>query len=251
MPKIIEYPKGNFKSSLELAEAVSSLGGSCDRESCAHKMGLKMSGAFATKIGTTVKYELITNEKGKLQITELYKLIKNAYDEDERKKFETDSFLKPVVFDKLYERFKGSELPTNVLSKLLIREYDVEEKQATSVARYFIDGMKHLGLLDENNFLSNKLDQETDQDYEEFEEENESAVSTKLNYKNDYSQDKPTAQILHIENRNDTTNLVEREPTDFIVHIIGPGMDSQIVIKEEEDLLIVDAMLKKVKKKLE
>lgn len=251
MPKIIEYPKGNFKSSLELAEAVSSLGGSCDRESCAHKMGLKMSGAFSTKIGTTVKFELITNEKGKLQITELYKLIKNAYNDDERKKFETDSFLKPGVFNKLYERFKGSELPISMLSKLLIREYDVEEKQAASVARYFIDGMKYLGLLDENNFLSSKSVGESNEGYAEFEEEEESAVLTKSNYKNDYSKDKPTAQILHIENRNDASNLVEREPTDFIVHIIGPGIDSQIVIKEEEDLLIVDAMLKKVKKKLE
>lgn len=250
MPKIIEYPKGNFKSSLDLAEAVSSLGGSCDRESCAHKMGLKMSGAFGTKIGTTAKYELISTDKGKLQITELYKVIKNAYDDVERKKFETEAFLKPEVFNKLYERFKGSELPVDMLSKLLIREYEVEEKQAVRVSKYFIDGLQYLNLLDGNNKLfDNTTSEDVEEDYVEIEEEKD--LPTKSNYASPYLPEKPNAQILHIENKNNTLNRVEKETTDFIVHIMGPGIDSQIVIKEEEDLLIVDAMLKKVKKKLQ
>ena len=250
MPKIIEYPKGNFKSSLDLAEAVSSLGGSCDRESCAHKMGLKMSGAFGTKIGTTAKYELISTDKGKLEITELYKVIKNAYDDVERKKFETEAFLKPEVFNKLYERFKGSELPVGMLSKLLIREYEVEEKQAVRVSKYFIDGLQYLNLLDGNNKLfDNTTSEDVEEDYVEIEEEKD--LPTKSNYTSPYLPEKPNAQILHIENKNNTLNRIEKETTDFIVHIMGPGIDSQIVIKEEEDLLIVDAMLKKVKKKLQ
>ena len=36
----------------------------------------------------------------------------------------------------------------------------------------------------------------------------------------------------------------------FTVRIKGPGMDSLIVINEEEDLLIVKAMLRKVEKRL-
>ena len=249
MPKLIEYPKGSFKNSLELAEAVSSLGGSCDRESCAHKMGLKMSGAFGTKIGTTAKYELISSEKGKLQVTELYKLIKNAYDDVERKKFETEAFLKPEVFSKLYDRFKGSELPVGMLSKLLIREYNAEEKHASPVSKYFIDGLKYLNLLDDNNNLLNSAIEEVEESYAEIEDGND--LPMKSNYSSPYLSDKPSAQILHIENKNNTTNRVEKDSTDFIVHIMGPGIDSQIVIKEEEDLLIVDAMLKKVKKKLQ
>ncbi len=250
MPKIVDYPKGTFKNSLELAEAVSSLGGSCDRESCAHKMGLKMSGAFGTKIGTTVKYELITNERGKLQVSELYKLIKNAYTEEERKKFEKDAFLKPAIFLKLYERFKGAELPVSMLPKLLIREYDVEEKQATPVSKYFVSGLKYLNLLDDNNNLTNTNEDETEEEFTEIEDDISDTLPVNTNFTNPYNTEKPTAQILHIENKNDNTSRIEKEPTDFIVHIIGPGMDSQIVIKEEEDLLIVDAMLKKVKKKL-
>jgi len=249
MPKIIEYPKGNFKSSLELAEAVSSLGGSCDRESCASKMGLKISGAFGTKIGTTARYELISTEKGKLQITELYKLIKNAYNDDERKKFETEAFLKPEVFNKLYDRFKGLELPVGMLSKLLIREYEVEENQAVRVSKYFIDGLQYLNLLDGNNKLLDNTIEEVEEDYAEIEEEKDLPVRTE--YSSPYLPEKPTAQILHIENKNNSANRVEKETTDYIVHIMGPGIDSQIVIKEEEDLLIVDAMLKKVKKKLQ
>ena len=137
-----------------------------------------------------------------------------------------------------------------MLSKLLIREYDVEDKQAERVSKYFIDGLQYLNLLDgDNKLLDYATGEEVEEDYVEIEEEND--LPTKSNYASPYLPEKPSAQILHIENKNNTLNRIEKETTDFIVHIMGPGIDSQIVIKEEEDLLIVDAMLKKVKKKLQ
>ena len=41
-----------------------------------------------------------------------------------------------------------------------------------------------------------------------------------------------------------------KEEKEFSVKIQGPGINSTLVIREEEDLDIVEVMLKKVRKKL-
>lgn len=247
MPKILDYPKSSFIQSLVMAEAIDSLGGNCDKESCAHQMGLKPSGAFNKRIGGAVKYELIITSKGRLSITDLYKSIKNAYNDDERNLIKKESFLKPPVYRTLYDTFKGKKLPVGILDKYLIREFGVDDRNASAVSNNFLKDMESIGLLVNDVVVDNDIEE-----IEEFEAEEETSqdlTPTKADYKPKYVDDTRASQILHIENKGQVGSL-QKGTNEFIVHIIGPGMDSQLVIKEEEDLLIVNAMLQKVKKKL-
>lgn len=254
MPKILDYPKSSFSNSMDMAEAIDSLGGRCEKASCADQMGLKLTGSFNKRISAAVKYNLIASNKGKLEITDLYKAIKNSYNEEERLKHKKDAFLTPPIYGALYEKFKGKKLPVDILDKYLIREYDVEDKNASTVANIFLKGLESIGLL-ENEFVIDLKSSEAVNDslnendeYAEIEEEIEEKSSVPANYNGKYVDPEVRSQILHIENQN--RNRIEKDPSEFLIHITGPGIDSEIVIKEEEDLLIVEAMLKKVKKKL-
>lgn len=253
MAKIIGYPRSSFKASMELAEAVYSLGGNCTKESCADEMGKKMSGGFTSIIGAAVKFELVQSKKGELLTSDLFNKIKLSYDEDEKKKYEKEAFLKPPVFQKLTEKLSGKTLPS-YLDKFLIREFEVDKDRASRVAKYFIEGAKFVELFDNQGRiqLENNINDETvDEEYSDFEDvtsnnETINAVIPALSNK-----EKASTQILHIDNSITNSEKINAKSDEYIVHISGPGINSQIVIREEDDLDIVNAMLKKVKKKLQ
>lgn len=249
MPKILDYPKSSFANSMDMASAIDALGGSCEKESCAAQMGLKVTGAFSKRIGAAVKYNLITSTKGRLITTDLYKSIKNAYDDDERQLYKKESFLSPPVYNSLYETFKGKKLPVNILDKYLIREFGVEDKNASLVANIFLKDLQSIGLIENEVVVDIQNGSEVEEIVPEVEIQGD-LKPVKSDYNSNYVDSNRPSQILHIENKNQERKI-ERNPNEFIVHIIGPGMDSEIVINEEDDLDIVNAMLKKVKKKLQ
>ena len=240
MPKQLDYPRVSFKDSLDLMEAVGLLGGQCDKETCAAKMGLKMSGAFTARIGAAARFGLISSKTGGVALTELSDSIRNAYNDVEASKFKLQSFLTPPTFGAIFERFSNAELPVGILSKILVREYDVEENKASAVSKYFIGGLKDLGLLDGNNRINAPSIGQVE----------EVAIATEIDNTEDSSDSKPQTQILHIESTQVKNEIVSKESNEFAIRITGPGIDSQIVVREEDDLLIVEAMLNKVKKKL-
>lgn len=158
MPKLLDYPRASFKMSLELARAVESLGGKCTPESAAQKMGKKVTGTFKGQIGAAVKFGLITSGGGQLAVTALQKSIKLAYDDKEKNDILKGAFLTPVVFRDLANRFDGNSLPVEMLGKLLAREFGVDSVAATTVANYFIDGAKAVGLLDGSGIIRYNAD---------------------------------------------------------------------------------------------
>src|SRR5471030_2120640 len=111
MAKSLEYPRASFKAALELAEAVDSLGGSCSSELCAEKIGNKVGGAFYYIFSSAQKFRLVTHASGQISISTLYREIKLSYTDEEKTNLLVTSFLSPPVFSRLYERFKGKELP--------------------------------------------------------------------------------------------------------------------------------------------
>jgi len=153
MPKLIDYPLASFSNSLELAEAVNYMGGKCTYETCAHKMGRQVSGSFKTIIGAAVKYNLVNSGKGNLVITDLFKNIKHSYNQEEKRKYYLEAFLHPSLFQHIYEKFSGKELPIKMLDKVLIREYQVEESNASRVVKYFVEGAKFIEVLDDEGKL--------------------------------------------------------------------------------------------------
>jgi hypothetical protein len=154
MPKLIDYPRTSYTGAWEVAEVVDDTGGKCALETCARKLNRKVSGSFKAIVGSGVKFGLLTSKREILTTTTLFRRIKHAYDKQEELIFHREAFLTPPLFTQLCRKFRSRELPVAMLDVLLIREFGVEEINAQSVAKAFIDGARMVGVLDENNIVA-------------------------------------------------------------------------------------------------
>lgn len=239
MPKQVDYPRASLKNCFTLADAVNDLGGECSAAMAADKTGKQhTSGAYKGLVGATVKYGLLTNKKGQLSVTQLYRDIKLAYDETEAQKETQKAFLTPPLFADILTRFENKPLPISHFEKLLIREFDVPDAYASRVSGYFLEGAKQSGLLGEGNVLIRKNDS-ANRIIDNGDDNDSESVD-------DAKSEEPKK---HANAHHDSAHPTE-EDGKYSVRIKGPGMDSLIVVNEEEDLYIVRAMLKKVEKRL-
>jgi len=233
MPRTVDYPRTSLRNSQELAGAVDLLGGKCSTQSAADAMKLKLSGNFSALISATAKYGLIESKSGQLTTTPLYRSIKLAYDENEKIEFERKAFFSMILFNKLYDTFKGRPLPISNLSKFLIRELDVEENIATRVKNIFIEGLKQVKLLDSDNNVIELQNKNVD------EEQSTNVEVISANAPESYN-----------ENKNSNTSMMEiQDSNEFSFHIVGPGINTKITISEEEDFDILNAVIRKIKKR--
>lgn len=154
MPKLIDYPRTSYTGAWEVAEVVDDTGGKCALETCARKLNRKVSGSFKAIVGSGVKFGLLTSKREILTTTTLFRRIKHAYDKQEELVFHREAFLTPPLFTQLCRKFRSRELPAAMLDVLLIREFGVEEINAQSVAKAFIDGARMVGVLNENNIVA-------------------------------------------------------------------------------------------------
>lgn len=244
MPKQVDYPRASMKNCFVLADAVNELGGQSSAAMAADKLNKQStSGAYKALIGAAVKYGLLINKKGQLVVSELYRDVKLAYDEKEATKVTQKAFLSPPLFNAVFVRFENKSLPINHFEKLLIREFDVPEQLASRVANYFLEGAKQCEMLGEGNVLSREKEAIGDVI------ENEADVSSSDIYQSTYDATVATGNATPPNVHTNSEQVVE-EDGKFSVRIKGPGMDTLLVINEEEDLLIVKAMLKKVERQL-
>ena len=154
MPKLIDYPRTSYNGAWELAEVVDDTGGKCAIDTAARKLNRKVSGSFKAIIGSAVKFGLMTSKRELLTTTTLFKRIKHAYDKEEELQFHREAFLTPPLFTQLCRKFRNRELPVQMLDVMLIREFGVEEINAQSVAKAFVDGCRMCSLLDERNIIA-------------------------------------------------------------------------------------------------
>ena len=169
MVKKIDFPSASLKKSEALASAVSKLGGSCTIELCAKAMGRKMkqgtiSGPFSMLINSAIKFGMILKDlkdRDKLSITDTYRNYELAYSDEEKLEVKRRMFLNPPMFSEMVKRFEGKQLPTDILDKMLIKEYNVHPNTASQVAKYFVDGVSELGIMNPDGYLhspSNNLE---------------------------------------------------------------------------------------------
>ena len=154
MPKLIDYPRTSYTGAWELTEIIDDTGGKCSIETAAKKLNRKVSGSFKAIIGSAVKFGLITSKRELLTTTTLFKRIKHAYDKTEELQFHREAFLTPPLFTQICRKFRGRELPVQMLDVMLIREFGVEEINAQNVAKAFVDGCRMCGLIDELNIIA-------------------------------------------------------------------------------------------------
>jgi hypothetical protein len=252
MPKIVDYPRASLRRALGLAEIVDNLGGECSDITAADQMGNKVGGAFRSLIGAAGKYGLVSYSKGQIKTEPFYIEYKLAYTEELKTEALRRAFLNVPLFQQLAQRLSGKPLPEAYFEKLMMKEYQVPQEIASRVAGYFTEGAKDVGLLGADGILANPS----------------SSVALPSDFPIvDSAPTGPTGPSMPIEHRfvgggsmsaggsgamghgtvvgGSVSTLVA---TNFNVRITGPGIDSTITIKEVDDLDIVEAMLKKVRR---
>ena len=229
MPSPVEYPRRSLRYALKLAEAVASLGGKCSVETCAEGMKKKVSGAFTALVSAAVKYGIVTSKSGQLAVTEQFNKYRLAYDEEEKRELLRQAFLNVPLFSQVFTRFRNGKLPPgDILTKILIREFGVNENRASAIHQYFIEGATESGLLTEDGKFveSDAAEREVEQ--------------TPVHDDADHQEHAPQPIATSVATDGE-----------FSITIAGPGLNSTLVIREPEDLLIVNAILQKVERKLE
>jgi hypothetical protein len=229
--KGIDYPHASLKKSIDLAQGVYEIGGSCSAEMCAEKLGMKVGGGFRGRVTAATKYGLITNTRGQIETTQLYRDYHLGYSKEEKIHIMRSAFLHVPLFNEIYMKFKDQKLPTDIFDRLLIREFSVNEQVASRVSKYFIEGAKASELLNpDNTFWESSAD---DSSYDD----------------EDSTGDEDENEEIEAENNVEIVDPPV-DSTTYTVRITGPGINSVIAINDEDDLDIVNVMLNKVKKKL-
>jgi hypothetical protein len=236
MAKLIDYPRSSFKKALSLADAVASLGGRCSIEISADKMGMKVSGSFQALYGSAQRFNLLFVSKGTLNVSELYKQIRHSYSDQERRSNKIKAFLSPAVFKHLYEKFLGLELPTEMLDKILIREFGIDELIAGRISNYFVDGCKDLQLLDNGILIDPDEKTKTDESEPGQKSSEPIPVSNSISYE--------------MINQDQLPDRSVSESADYQISIVGPNINFKMIIKELDDIQLLEGMIKKMKKKL-
>lgn len=233
MAKIIDYPRATLQNALQLAEGIAALGGACKAETAAEKTGRKISGAFHALVSSAVRYGLISSKNGMLSTLPLYRSIKLAYNEEEKNRLLVQALLSPPLFKSLADRFDGLAIPSH-FEKLLIREFNVPEEIASRVEVYFVQGAKMTGLISVDGTLRlkdlNRVVSESVQEGDQSSNEEEGGLA---------------------EADSVIASVSSQAQNDYSISFKGPGLNSTILISELDDLIIVEAILAKVKKKLE
>ncbi|MEE9592212.1 MAG: hypothetical protein V3W28_01370 [Thermoplasmata archaeon] len=131
-----------------MARVAYDLGGTASSGLIADKIGMSEGGgAFQGRLSSTVKYGLITRKGDSVSTTGLATEIFTAYSEDEKRALQAKAFLNVPLFRDIHERFSQTRLDLGIFEKILVREYSVDQKLASSVARYFVRSAEQLGIM--------------------------------------------------------------------------------------------------------
>lgn len=243
MPKLTEYPRASFKNALSLANAVNALGGDCSVNTCADKLNYKggnKNGAFNSLVGAAVKHGLITSKSETLIITDIYSKISLSYNDKERQEHLQSAFLTPMLYRKIYEKFRGKELPLDILERMLIREYNVDQSVASRVTGYIIEGAKFVSLLVENKLIENLKVEEVE------------VFTGNRNLDGHKDERREKAELIPYQEIpiHRSQNEGGFNSDGYVLHIIGPDIDSKYKLADEDDFAIIEATLRKLKRKL-
>jgi hypothetical protein len=209
------------------------MGGECTDESLADAMGNKLGGAFRALIYSAQKYGFVTYSKGRVKTEPLYQDYKLAYTDAQKQEALRKAFLSVPLFDSLAKRLSGQTVPPHI-EKLLIREHDVVNEMAARVADYFTEGGRDSGIVSGSGMVNADPQNIT--------------ITPGAGSANLQAQ---TASVTTASaSLSDAPQVSPVTVRGYTVRVTGPGIDSTIAIKDEDDVLIVESMLKKVRKLL-
>jgi len=144
----IEFPYTDVENAQEIVRGVHEVGGtSCTYEQLAAHLGAEpKGGGFRIRVNGAKTYGAIDYERGgTIRITDLgFRLI----DADQERAARVDAFLKVPLYSKVYEEFKGRQLPPQAALERMLRTFGVGAKVADRARQVMLRAARQAGFMD-------------------------------------------------------------------------------------------------------
>lgn len=146
----VQYPGDSLREAVALLEKMKAELGFApsSRETIAEALGYKgITGTSARKLGVLTHFELIEKvSNGVYRISELGRRILLPTSDADRATALGEAVSKPALYALLLSKLAGGALP-NMLSNILVREYNVNSAGGEQAAKAFRDSLDFAGML--------------------------------------------------------------------------------------------------------
>lgn len=150
-----EFPKDKFEDAVKVAQAIedNNSGNPLPPQEVAIALGRSPgSSDFRILLSSSIKYGLTTGSfnSSRIIITDLGKDIVEPKDEKTRKIAIANAILKPELFSKIFDYYKGKKIPEkSFFGNTLARDFGIPKKQTDIFVEIFMANTKYLGLIKE------------------------------------------------------------------------------------------------------
>lgn len=152
-PARSEFPKDTFEEAIRIAQAIENKNGGnpLPPQEVAIAIGRSPgSSAFRILLSSSIKYGLTTGSfnSPRISLANLGRDIVEPKEEELRKSAIVSSALKPELFSKVFDYYKGKKVPEkSYFANTLVRDFGIPKKQADTFVEIFMANIKHLGLI--------------------------------------------------------------------------------------------------------
>lgn len=143
----IEFPYGDLNDAIEIANIIhSKYGIECETDQLAAALNSpSKGGSFRSKVSSARVFGATENERGRVILTDLGRRLTNP---KIKRKASVEAFLGVELYNKIFEKFKGSRLPPpEALEKVMIG-MGVVEKQVPRVRQAFNRSAEQAGFFE-------------------------------------------------------------------------------------------------------
>lgn len=147
----IAFPYHDLDAAIEVARAVYNRSGlgSCDLDKLAAEMGQVISGTFRVKVGAARTFNLIDKDgRGAVKLSDLGRSI---ITDDGAAAAKVEAFMAVPLYSKLYDAYKGQNLPPMKALEREMAALGVAAKQTDKARQAFERAAKQAGFFDAGN----------------------------------------------------------------------------------------------------
>jgi hypothetical protein len=235
------YPGAALEECVQLVIKIKrNLGsGKHDRASLAHGMGYsKLTGSVNPKIAALVYFGFLDKKGALYWLSESSKKVTDPLTDDEKLNEIRDAFHRPTLFADLLSKFEPDGGIPARLEVHLHRDHGIADNATGKAAEIFRKSAVFAGIMDvDGRFLTSSVAScaEDDDIHEELDEQVEDENSTN------------PPKSTRAKKANFSTEVASTNVNDYTVSISGPKLQFSVIVSDETDLLIIEAMLKKVR----
>lgn len=143
----IAFPYSDLDAAVEVVKGVHNAGGTaCDYDQLAAELKMEAKGGgFRLRIGGAQTFGVITNERGRLTLTDLGRLLTDSQQERSAR---VTAFLNVPLYQRVYEQFKGGPLPPQAGLERAIEAMGVGAKVKDKARQVLLRSAKQAGFFD-------------------------------------------------------------------------------------------------------